>query len=72
MLENCTFGEDADLCFEYSSVRAEIKGRVHSVKNPRSGRIVADGYGEIILDEHCKAPADCSIETAKTQSGEAA
>lgn len=72
VLENCTFGEDADLCFEYSSVQAEIKGRVHSVKNPRSGRIVADGYGEIILDGNCKAPADCSIETGNTESGEAA
>ncbi|WP_302016036.1 DUF3737 family protein, partial [uncultured Akkermansia sp.] len=72
VLENCTFGEDADLCFECSSVQAEIKGRVHSVKNPRSGRIVAEGYGEIILDEHCKAPGNCSIETGKKQSGEAA
>ena len=72
VLENCTLGEDADLCFEYSSVHAEIKGRVHSVKNPRSGRIVAEEYGDIILDEHCKAPANCSIETGKKQSGEAA
>lgn len=47
VLENCTFGEDADLCFEYSSVQAEIKGRVHSVKNPRSGRIVAEEYGRL-------------------------
>jgi len=35
------------------------------VKNPRSGRIVADGIGEIILDEHIKAPADCSIIVRK-------
>ena len=53
-------------------MHAEIKGRVHSVKNPRSGRIVAEEYGDIILDEHCKAPANCSIETEKSQSGEAA
>lgn len=37
-----------------------------------AGRIVAEEYGDIILDEHCKAPANCSIETEKSQSGEAA
>lgn len=72
VLENCTFAEDADLCFEYSSVQAGIKGVVPSVRNPRSGRIVADGYGEIILDAHCKAPGNCSIETRNVQPGEAA
>mgnify|MGYP002621609041 FL=1 len=63
VLENCTFGPDADLAFEYSDVQADIKGTVASVKNPRSGRIVADGYGEIILDGNIKGPADCILET---------
>lgn len=62
-MEDCTFGEDADLAFEYSSVQATIKGNVTSVKNPRTGRIVADGYGEIIIDGNIKAPADCEIIT---------
>ena len=26
-------------------------------------KIVADGYGEIILDQNIKAPADCEIIT---------
>jgi hypothetical protein len=60
-LENCTFDDDADLAFEYSTVHATINSTVHSVKNPRSGSIIADGYGEIILDDNIKAPADCSI-----------
>ena len=34
--------EDADLAFEYSDVQAEVRGHILSVKNPRSGRIVAD------------------------------
>lgn len=63
LLENCIFEEDADLAFEYSVVEASILGPVTSVKNPRSGRINADSYGEIILDGNIKAPADCEIRT---------
>lgn len=63
ILENCSFGEDADLAFEYSTVQATINGKVISVKNPMSGRILADGYGEIILDENIKKPGDCQILT---------
>ncbi|MBR1678746.1 MAG: DUF3737 family protein, partial [Bacteroidales bacterium] len=62
-LENCTFEEDADLAFEYSEVHAGIVGPVISVKNPRSGRIMADSYGDILIDQNIKAPADCEIRT---------
>ena len=61
VLENCRFEADADLAFEYSSVRADLAGTVASVKNPRSGRIEADSIGEIILDANIKAPGDCEI-----------
>ena len=61
VLENCTFDEDADLAFEYSSVNADIKGKITSVKNPRSGRIIADEIGEIIIDKNIKLPANCEI-----------
>ena len=61
-MENCTMDDDCDLAFEYSTLRADIKGCVRSVKNPRSGSITAGGYGEIILDAHVKAPADCEIQ----------
>ena len=63
VLENCVFEEDADLAFEYSDVEASIIGPVKSVKNPRTGRINADSYGEIILDGNIKAPGDCEIRT---------
>ena len=46
-LIDCTT-EGCDLAFEYSTVHAEIRGAVLSVKNPRGGKIVADGFGEII------------------------
>lgn len=49
-LINCTM-VDCDLAFEYSDVNAEIRGHILSVKNPHSGRIVADSVGEIIRDD---------------------
>jgi len=61
VLENCSFEPDADLAFEYSGVQADLRGPVASVKNPRSGFIVADSFGEIILDDNIKAPGNCSI-----------
>ena len=51
--------EETDLSFEYSDVEAEVKGHILSVKNPRSGRIVADSVGQIIHD-HTVMP--CSGE----------
>lgn len=63
VLENCTFDADANLAFEYSSVQATIANEITSVKNPRTGKIVAKGYGEIILDQNIKAPGNCIIET---------
>lgn len=61
IMENCTMGKDADLCFEYSTLQARINGPVHSVKNPVSGMIIAESYGNIIIDENCKTPGDCEI-----------
>ena len=65
VLENCTFADDCDLAFEYSTLEADIRGRVVSIKNPRSGHIEVDSAGEIILDENIKAPADCKITVRK-------
>ncbi|MCH5226505.1 MAG: DUF3737 family protein [Muribaculaceae bacterium] len=61
IMENCTMDEDADLCFEYSNVHAEIKGHITSIKNPRSGKIVCDSVGEVIIDENIKKPGNCEI-----------
>lgn len=64
VLEDCTFGTDANLLFEYSTVEATIKGDVVSIKNPTAGHITVDGkVGEIIIDENQKAPASCTIST---------
>ncbi|MBQ4380521.1 MAG: DUF3737 family protein [Bacteroidaceae bacterium] len=62
ILEDCTFGSDANLLFEYSTVNGNIKGHVHSIKNPTSGTIRVEGsVGELIWDENQKAPADAKV-----------
>ena len=48
-LINCTT-EGCDLAFEYSSVNVKINGFIHSVKNVKSGKVVADQIGEIIKE----------------------
>ena len=40
-----------DLAFEYSDVNATIDGHIDSVKNPKSGKIVADSVGKIISED---------------------
>ena len=62
VLEDCTFEPDADLAFEYSSVKATVSGHIVSVKNPRSGFIKATSIGEVILDENIKTPGNCEIQ----------
>lgn len=63
VMENCEIAPDGDLAFEESTLDATVNSVITSVKNPTSGVIRAKGYGEIILDENIKAPADCRIET---------
>jgi len=65
VIEDCTFGSDCDLAFEYSDVEATVKGHVVSIKNPRSGHIHVGSVGEIIIDENIKAPGDCQITSDK-------
>ena len=62
VLEDCTFGADADLAFEYSDIRATIKGSIPSIKNPRTGFIKVEACPEVILDKNIKAPGDCDIQ----------
>ena len=49
-LINCTMDE-TDLAFEYSDVEADVVGHILSVKNPKSGTIIADSVGEIIFED---------------------
>lgn len=49
-LINCEM-ENTDLSFEKSDVTAEILTPIDSVKNPRSGRIIAPEIGTLIRDD---------------------
>lgn len=59
-LINCEM-EGTDFSFEYSDVDADIRGSVLSVKNPRSGRIAADGIGELIYTDDSKYECRCDV-----------
>lgn len=58
-LINCTM-DGCDLSFEYSSVNAKINGFLHSVKNVKGGKVVADEIGEII-NENSKVMLNAEI-----------
>lgn len=68
VLEDCEM-TGTDLSFEYSDVKATVRGKIDSVKNPVSGKIEADEIGEIILDEHRSPNAACEI-IANKKSGQ--
>jgi len=61
-LVNCKV-VNTPLAFEYSSVNAHITTRVDSVKNPRSGKIVAKSIGELIMEQEFCNPARTEIIT---------
>ncbi|MBP5311215.1 MAG: DUF3737 family protein [Clostridia bacterium] len=61
-MKNCRL-IDTTLAFEYSSVDAEIIGRIDSILNPSSGRIKCDTVCELIIEEgrveSLKTEIDC-------------
>lgn len=60
VMENCRL-INTTLAFEYSSVEADIRGKIDSVLNPSSGTIKADAIGEVILEEDRIDPANTDI-----------
>ena len=65
ILENCTFDPSCDRAFEYSTLRADIKGAITNIKNPTSGQITADEIGSVTIDSNIESPADCIITERK-------
>lgn len=61
-LVNCKL-LNTDLCFELSTVDAEVTSKIDSVKNPISGSIRAAAIGELILDEELIDPKKTKIIT---------
>lgn len=50
VMKNCKL-LNTTLAFEYSSVEADIVGKIDSVINPSSGTITADEIGELIIEK---------------------
>ncbi len=50
VMKNCK-AINTTLAFEYSTVNAELEGKIDSVFNPAGGVITADCIGEIIIDK---------------------
>lgn len=53
--------QDTDLSFEYSEVDATVRGNILSVKNPVSGKIIADSITEVIYTDDSKYKCSCEI-----------
>lgn len=60
IMKNCRL-LNTTLAFEYSSVDAEITGKVDSVLNPTSGVIRADEIGELTIEQDKVDPAKTKI-----------
>ena len=58
---------NAELAFEYSDVNATIKGKIESIKNPKSGMIKVDKVGEIITTESIM---DCKCQIVNANGKE--
>ncbi len=65
-LENCKL-INTDLALEYSSVDADISSSVESVKNIKSGRVRAESFGEVIMDDRFIDPSLTVIEAVKNE-----
>lgn len=61
----------ADFSFEYSDVNAIVNGDILSVKNPRSGKIVADGITELFYTADSKYKCECEICIRSEKGGKA-
>ena len=60
VMKNCKL-INTTLAFEYSTVDAEITGKIDSVMNPTSGTIRADKIDELILEKDRIDPSKTKI-----------
>lgn len=69
VMKNCRL-LNTTLAFEYSTVDAELCGRVDSIKNPSGGSITADEIGELILESDRIDPGKTRILCRRKESEE--
>ncbi len=63
-MENCRL-LNTTLAFEYSTVYADIRGKVDSVLNPSGGTIRADEIGSLIIEKDKVDPSKTTIKVGK-------
>ncbi len=63
-MENCRL-LNTTLAFEYSTVYADIRGKVDSVLNPSGGTIRADEIGSLIIEKDKVDPSKTTIQVGK-------
>ncbi len=66
IMKNCTL-INTTLAFEYSSVNADIDGKIDSVLNPKNGVITADEIGELIIQPDKTDPDKISVIIRQSQ-----
>lgn len=69
VLKNCRL-LNTDLSFEYSTVDADIKSRIDSIKNPIAGKIKAKGIDQVIFDDDEIKKEDTEIIELNKKAGE--
>ena len=66
VMKNCRL-LNTTLAFEYSTVNADIDGRIESVINPSGGRITADEIGTLIIEKDRIDPSKTTIICKKCE-----
>ena len=61
IMKNCKL-LNTTLAFEYSTVEADITGRIDSILNPAGGTIIADSIGELTIKRDQVDPAKTIIQ----------
>ncbi len=64
VMKNCKL-INTTLAFEYSTVQADITGKIDSVLNPSGGRITADSIGELTIERDKVDPSKTIIVCRK-------
>ncbi|HIU76689.1 MAG TPA: DUF3737 family protein [Candidatus Pelethocola excrementipullorum] len=70
VMKNCRL-LNTKLAFEYSTVDAEIDGKIDSVMNPLGGNIQADSIGELIVEKDKVNPDKTNITCRISNNAEA-
>ncbi len=61
-LIDCALDPSCTDAFERSTLDATLRGKLHSVRNPAHGSIIADELGEVVFDDTAAIGTDCMVK----------